>query len=353
MSNTALLLDSVFERHDPGPGHPESVARYKEISKVLKGSDYFKKCKKIKIRKATDSEILGCHTDKYLEIVKTEIGEGKSELSTGDTSICRDSLEVASYATGSVLEAIDLVLKGDSKNGFCAIRPPGHHATADRGMGFCIFNNVAVAAKYAQIKFGLDRVAIIDWDVHHGNGTQQAFYDDPNVLTISIHQDGLFPSDSGRVSERGEKEGENFHINIPLPSGSGHGAYVTAIERIIIPAVRSFEPQLILVPSGFDASVYDPLGRMLLTSESFRELTNILVGLANDVCSGKIIFSHEGGYSKRYVPFCGIATIEALSGIDTGIIDLGGRDDLPGQELMHHQEILIDEIAKSVVTSFR
>ena len=207
MSNTALLLDSVFERHDPGPGHPESVARYKEISKVLKGSDYFKKCKKIKIRKATDSEILGCHTDKYLEIVKTEIGEGKSELSTGDTSICRDSLEVASYATGSVLEAVDLVLKGESKNGFCAIRPPGHHATADRGMGFCIFNNVAVAAKYAQIKFGLDRVAIIDWDVHHGNGTQDIFYNDQSVFYFSTHQSPWYPG-TGAINETGEGKGE-------------------------------------------------------------------------------------------------------------------------------------------------
>jgi len=171
-------------------------------------------------------------------------------------------------------------------------------------------------------------------------------------LTISIHQDGLFPADSGKFAERGINGGENFNINIPLPAGSGHGAYAATIERIVAPAVKAFQPQIVLVPCGFDASVYDPLGRMLLTSESYRHLTQMLLELADNDCDGKIVFSHEGGYSKRYVPFCGLATLEAMSGIKTEISDLGVRDDLPGQDLAPHQETLIDEIASHVKQAF-
>ena len=296
MSNTALLLDSVFELHDPGPSHPESVARYKEISKVLKGSDYFKKCKKIKVRKATDSEILSCHTAKYLEIVKTEIGEGKSELSTGDTSICRDSLEVASYATGSVLKAIDLVLKGESKNGFCAIRPPGHHATADRGMGFCIFNNVAVAAKYAQIKFGLDRVAIIDWDVHHGNGTQDIFYNDQSVFYFSTHQSPWYPG-TGAINETGEGKGEGSTMNRPLPSGSGFKQIGSCFREDFSTAMKKFKPDLILISAGFDSRIGDPLGHFTLTDNEFTELTKVLLDIAYEHCEGRLVSMLEGGYN--------------------------------------------------------
>ena len=291
MSNTALLLDSVFERHDPGPGHPESVARYKEISKVLKGSDYFKKCKKIKIRKASDSEILGCHTDKYLEIVKTEIGEGKSELSTGDTSICRDSLEVASYATGSVLEAIDLVLKGESKNGFCAIRPPGHHATADRGMGFCIFNNVAVGANYLIEKYKLKKIAIIDFDVHHGNGTQNIFYSNKKVLYISTHQYPHFPG-TGASHEKGS---HNNIFNIPLPAGMNSEEYFDAYEHVL-KKLNEFKPEFILFSAGFDAHKDDPLSNINLKSKDYFEITKRTLIASKDYCKGNVVSILEGGY---------------------------------------------------------
>ena len=358
---TGFLWHEKYMWHDTGSGsgvniepgehfeNPETKRRMKNLMDLSGMTD---KLVRLDPRMATEDELRRFHTDEYINSIRDK-SDAHGGFAGPNTPFGKGSYEIAKLAVGGTIVATEAVLSGNVDNAYALVRPPGHHAERDLGRGFCIFANVALAAMHAREVWQVERIATIDWDVHHGNGTQQAFYDDPNVLTISIHQDGLFPSDSGRVSERGEKEGENFNINIPLPAGSGHGAYVTAIERIIIPAVRSFEPQLIFVPSGFDASVYDPLGRMLLTSESFRELTNILLGLANDVCSGKIIFSHEGGYSKRYVPFCGIATIEALSGIDTGIIDLGGRDDLPGQELMHHQEILIDEIAKSVVTSFR
>jgi acetoin utilization deacetylase AcuC-like enzyme len=195
----------------------------------------------------------------------------------------------------------------------------------------------------------VSRVVTIDWDVHHGNGTQQAFYEDPNVLTISLHQNGLYPPDSGHIADRGAGPGEGSNINIPLPAGSGRGAYEAAFERIIGPAVRNFGPDLILVPSGFDASVLDPLGRMMLTAEAYRGLTKTLMQIADDTCNGRLVLSHEGGYSKHYVPFCGIATVEALSGIRTEVSDtFVNWENLPGQDLESHQEAVIDEIAALV-----
>ena len=296
MSNTALLLDSVFERHDPGPGHPESVARYKAISKVLKEGDYPQKCKTVKLRKATDSEILGCHTVKYLDTVRSDISEGKDELSTGDTSLCKESLEVASLATGSILESIDLVFKGHSKNAFCAVRPPGHHASADRGMGFCIFNHIAVAARYAQSKFGVDRVAIIDWDVHHGNGTQDIFYKDQSVFFFSTHQSPWYPG-TGAVNERGDGKGEGMTMNRPLPSGSGFKEIGPCFREEFTETMKKFKPDLILVSAGFDSRVGDPLGHFTLTDAQFIELTKILLDIAHEHCEGRLISMLEGGYN--------------------------------------------------------
>ena len=296
MSNTALLLDSVFERHDPGPGHPESVARYKAISKVLEEGDYPQKCKTVKLRKATDSEILGCHTAIYLDTVRSDISEGKDELSTGDTSLCKESLEVASLATGSILESIDLVLKGHSKNAFCAVRPPGHHASADRGMGFCIFNHIAVAARYAQSKFGVDRVAIIDWDVHHGNGTQDIFYKDQSVFFFSTHQSPWYPG-TGAVNERGDGKGEGMTMNRPLPSGSGFKEIGPCFREGFTGKMKKFKPDLILVSAGFDSRVGDPLGHFTLTDAQFIELTKILLDIAHEHCEGRLISMLEGGYN--------------------------------------------------------
>ena len=296
MSSTALLLDSVFERHDPGPGHPESVSRYKAITRVLEESNLPKKCKTVKLRKATDSEILGCHTAKYLDIIKSDIFDKKTELSTGDTSLSEKSLEVALFATGSVLESIDLVLKGDSKNAFCALRPPGHHATADRGMGFCIFNNVAVAARYAQSKYGLDRVAIIDWDVHHGNGTQDIFYNDGSVFYFSTHQSPWYPG-TGAANERGDGKGEGTTMNRPLPSGSGFKEIGPCFREDFTEKMQKFKPDIILISAGFDSRIDDPLGHFTLTDKQFIELTKILLDIADKYCEGRLISMLEGGYN--------------------------------------------------------
>jgi len=346
--------------HDTGSGaavniepdeHFENPETKRRMKNLLDVSGLTDKLIRLDPRMATEDELRRFHTENYINRIK-ELSDDNGGLAGPNTPFGKGSYEIAKLAAGGTIVATEAVLSGKVDNAYALVRPPGHHAERDIGRGFCIFANVALAAMHARDIWQIERIATIDWDVHHGNGTQQAFYDDPNVLTISIHQNGLFPAESGKFVERGIKEGENFNINIPLPAGSGHGAYAATIERIVEPAVKSFQPQIILVPCGFDASVYDPLGRMLLTSECYRQLTEMLLDLAGDVCDGKIVFSHEGGYSKRYVPLCGLATLEALSGIRTEITDLGGRDDLPGQDLAPHQETLIDEIASHVKQAF-
>jgi acetoin utilization deacetylase AcuC-like enzyme len=210
----------------------------------------------------------------------------------------------------------------------------------DYGMGFCIFNNVAVAVRRVQEAGGVERIAIVDWDVHHGNGTQAIFYEDPRVLVISLHQDGCFPADSGLVDERGSGAGAGANINVPLPPGSGQGAYLEAFSRLVLPALRRFAPELVVVSSGFDASVYDPLGRMLLHSDTYRVLTEMLL----EVSGGRLALIHEGGYNAFYVPFCGLAVIETLSGRRTAVEDpyLEAVIEMPGQELteLQHEAIV-------------
>ena len=353
---TGVLWHEKYMWHDTGSGaatnvepgeHFENPDTKRRMKNLMDLSGITDQLVRLEPRLATEDELRRFHTDAYINQIRKQ-SDAFGGFAGPQTPFGKGSYEIAKLAAGGTIVATEAVLSGHVNNAYALVRPPGHHAERDLGRGFCIFGNVALAAMHAREIWKVDRIATIDWDVHHGNGTQQAFYDDPNVLTISIHQDGLFPAESGKVNETGFKEGKNFNINIPLPPGSGHGAYSATIERVVAPAVNYFKPQLILVPCGFDASVYDPLGRMLLTSESYRHLTKMLLALANDICDGKIVFSHEGGYSKRYVPFCGLATIEALSGIRTEITDRGIRDDLPGQELAPHQETLIDGIAKQV-----
>ena len=211
---------------------------------------------------ALESEVLAFHTPEHLENVKL-VSAGTGGDAGFFTPAGRGSFEIAMLSVGGVLGALESILAGDVDNAYALVRPPGHHAIAGEGMGFCIFANAALAGLKALDEKGLNRIAFVDWDVHHGNGTQSAFYGDSRALTISIHQDNCFPPDSGHVHERGEGDGQGFNINIPLPPGSGVGAYEAAFDQIVIPALDAFQPELIIVPSGFDAGAYDPLGRML------------------------------------------------------------------------------------------
>jgi acetoin utilization deacetylase AcuC-like enzyme len=256
------------------------------------------------------------------------------------------SFDIALLSTGGVIEALDHIIEGKVDNAYALVRPPGHHAMPNKAMGFCLFGNAAIAGKHALKNKGLNKIAFVDWDVHHGNGTQAAFYDDPNALTISIHQDRNFPSNSGLVSENGEGLGSGYNINIPLPPGSGVGAYEAAFDRVVIPALEQYKPELIIVPSGFDGGAGDPIGRQMLTSEGFKSLTEKIMKSAQELCNGRILMTHEGGYSAATVPFFAHAVIETLAEENMGIKDpfqaiIGN---LGQQELQPHQDNLIKEV---------
>jgi acetoin utilization deacetylase AcuC-like enzyme len=272
----------------------------------------------IEPRDATVDEVCQFHSRAYVDNVKA-LSDANGGDAGGLTPFGPGSFEIALRSAGGTIAAIDAVLDGTVDNCYALVRPPGHHAVADSGMGFCIFGNVAIGVHHARMARGLDRVAVIDWDVHHGNGTQAAFYEDPSVLTISLHQDNCFPPGSGQIGDTGSGPGDGYNINIPLPPGAGHGAYLAAFERVVLPAVRAFRPDLIVIASGFDASGMDPLGRQLLYSDSYRELTRLVMDVAGECCDGRLVMSHEGGYSPSVVPFCGLAVLEQMSGIRTAV----------------------------------
>jgi acetoin utilization deacetylase AcuC-like enzyme len=250
-------------------------------------------------------------------------------------------------SAGGCLEAADAVLSGRVRNAYALVRPPGHHAEAAEGRGYCVFGNLVLLVRHAQRVHCLGRVAVIDWDVHHGNGTESAFIDDPSVLTVSIHQERCYPIDSGDLGVIGNGKAVGTNLNIPLPPGSGHGAYLAAFDQAVLPALHRFRPELIVIASGLDASAMDPLGRMLCTSETFRQMALRVASAADDLCNGRLIATHEGGYSNAYVPFCGLPILEEFSGIRTAVIDpyLEELMQMGGQRLQPHQAAVIAEAA--------
>jgi acetoin utilization deacetylase AcuC-like enzyme len=322
--------------------HAENPQTKRRFRNLLEVSGLLGRLVQIEPRAATEEEILRCHTLEYLERIKALSAENGGDAGEF-TPFGPGSYEIALLAAGGVITAVDAVLDGKVDNVYALVRPPGHHAEADIGRGFCIFANAAIAARHAREARGLERVAVVDWDVHHGNGTQKAFYSDPTVLTISSHQDNYYPPDSGHVHEIGEAEGEGFSINIPLPPGSGSGAYVAAYERVVAPALRAFKPELVIVASGLDANAMDPLAHMMVHSGGYRRLTEIVMEVAEEVCGGRLVVEHEGGYSSAYVPYCGLAIVEQLSGIKSSIDDpfLPIFEGVGGQELQPHQEAAI------------
>lgn len=295
---TALLLDPLFKKHDTGHGHPERADRYDAVTLALSHSGLLERMPRIQPRLATEDEVALVHGRAYIEQARNEILAGAEELSTGDTSVCKDSLTVALNAVGGVLNAVDRVFAdhSDCTNAFCAVRPPGHHASPNRGMGFCIFNNVAIAARYAQKKYGVERVLIADWDVHHGNGTQDAFYRDGSVLFFSTHQAPWYPG-TGDFSEHGEGKAEGRIMNRPLPADSGREQVFGAFHNDLEKAAAEFKPDLVLISAGFDSRAGDPLGRFRLTDNDFRDLTHVMLTIAEKYAKGRLVSLLEGGYS--------------------------------------------------------
>jgi len=255
------------------------------------------------------------------------------------------SAEIARLAVGGCVAAVQQVLSGQHNNAYVLARPPGHHAERDKGRGFCIFGNVALGILEAQAQGLVGRVAVVDWDVHHGNGTQQAFYESSDVLTISLHQEMLYPVNMGKLDEQGEAAGLGYNLNVPLPAGSGGGAYLAAMDEVVLPALHAFKPELIVVACGFDACYFDPLSHMLLVANHFRAMTQRIVQAAHELCSGRVVASHEGGYCDFYVPFCGVAVIETLAGITAGVQDpYAGTEFVANQDLMPHQREAINAV---------
>lgn len=294
MKKLALIYDDVFLSHKSPFEHSERPARLEAILKKLKHESFLDKIDLIKPKPADEEEIQLAHSPKQVKYLLSSIKENRLMLDE-DTYVVENSWDAALTAAGSTIDAVDLVINKKYRNIFCLVRPPGHHAESHRPMGFCLFNNAAVGAKYAKQKYQLDRIAIIDWDVHHGNGTQEIFYDSPDVYYFSLHQFPLYPG-TGREDERGFGRGKNFTLNFPLPAGTNGNKYIEIFNEKIIPELTAYKPQLIIISAGFDAHKDDPLANMLLIEKDFAEMTKILKQFASSE-NIPIISALEGGYN--------------------------------------------------------
>ncbi|MFV0388580.1 MAG: histone deacetylase [Pyrinomonadaceae bacterium] len=296
---TALIHDPIFLKHNTGTGHPETAERYSAVMNALLGdSKLWERLREEKPFEAAKGLILAAHRKKYFQRVEEAYSEGKEALDS-DTMISMDSFDVARMAAGGVCAAVDLVMRDEVKNAFVPARPPGHHATAESSMGFCIFNNVAIAARYAQNKYKeIENVAIIDWDVHHGNGTQGIFYDDPTVFFFSMHQYPWYPG-TGSKGETGYGRGVGYTKNLPIKARTTAKEQVRMFEAAIAEIAKSFKPNIILVSAGFDAHISDPLGQLSLEDKDFLQMTKTLTDWASEACDGRIVSALEGGYNLQ------------------------------------------------------
>lgn len=292
------------------PENPETKRRLKNLLEVsglakdldMRGAD-----------PASHVDLARVHPEKYLAAFKQMSDAGGGELGLR-TPFAQGGFEIAALSAGLAKTALHSVLTGDLDNAYALSRPPGHHCLPDWPNGFCLLNNIAIAIEAARTDGLAKRFAVVDWDVHHGNGTEAIFYDRDDVLTISLHQDKNYPLDTGGTMDRGNGAGEGCNINVPLPSGVGHVGYLDAMERIVLPALQQYQPDVIIVACGFDAGIFDPIARQLCTAETFRLMTRQMMQAAQQLCDGKLVMVHEGGYSEAYVPFCGHAVMEELSG---------------------------------------
>lgn len=308
----ALSADPRSKAHDTGPGHPERIERFDAVLSGLEHAGLLDRAKRLPSRRATREQLELCHRPEYIDLAEREIAAGAAMLSCGDTNTSAESNDVALCAAGGVLGAVDTVIEGPIKRAFCANRPPGHHATPTHGMGFCIYNHIAIGARYAQTKHGLDRVLIADWDVHHGNGTQDIFYGDPSVFFFSTHQSPLYPG-TGHPNETGRGKGEGFTLNCPVGAGSGHAEVIGAFRDSLLPAAEAFKPDLVMISAGFDSRRGDPLGQLMLTDGDFTELTDIMLGIAAEHAGGRVVSVLEGGYNLQGLALASAAHVKALA----------------------------------------
>lgn len=309
---TGLVYSADYKKHLTGAGHPESPKRLDAIMEALAPKQLGVDLTRIQPRRATREEILYCHTAAYFDLVKRETERGARMLSTGDTMLSQDSFEIALLAAGGALAAVDAVMAAQVNGAFCALRPPGHHARPAQGMGFCVFNNGAIAARYAQRKHKLGKLLIVDWDVHHGNGTQDVFYEDGSVFYFSTHQWPLYPG-TGRRNESGKGQGAGTTLNCPLPAGSGRKEILAAFQEQLVPATDRFKPELVIISAGFDSRIGDPLGGLQLTDKDFADLTEIMKDVARRHASRRLVSVLEGGYNLAGLAKATAAHVRAMA----------------------------------------
>ncbi|QUX97526.1 class II histone deacetylase [Marinomonas sp. CT5] len=362
---TGFFYDELCMWHDPGNrGMFDAMGLYfqpftsfenpetkRRIRNLLEVSGVIKTLECRSAEPATEADILNVHSAEYIKRLAHDSEQGPgdaaspSNISDG-APYSKGAYDIAKLSAGLAKSAVEQVMKGELKNAYVLTRPPGHHAKRDGGCGFCLLGNIAIAIESARTQSLVSKVAVIDWDVHHGNGTQDAFYENDEVLTISIHHDNNFPLDSGAHTERGAGKGHGYNLNIPLPAGSGIGAYMATLDQLVIPALERFQPDLIVVACGYDAAALDPLGPMILDSEAYREMMLKIMEVAAKLCEDKVVVVHEGGYSETYVPICALALIEAMSGQTSSVKDYVGEEIRAWgqQELMPHQQTLLSEL---------
>lgn len=309
--SVGLIYDPIYLEHDTG-SHPENSERLVAMMAMLEKSGLKDQLVSIPPRMATESELLAIHSKDHIDRVESSSARGGSWLD-GDTYCSSGSYKAALYAAGGILRGVDAVMNGEVNSAFGLVRPPGHHATRNRAMGFCLFNNIAIAARYAQKQHGLKRILIADFDVHHGNGTQDSFYDDPDVLYFSSHLYPYYPG-SGDVDETGTGDGKGATVNVPLPSGCGDNEYRQAYQEILVPVARRFKPELILVSVGYDPHWSDQLAMMQVSVQGFADIVRIIKDLADELCNGRLVLTMEGGYNLEAISYSAKATFDVLLG---------------------------------------
>jgi len=309
VGKTGFAYHPDYVNHDTGPGHPERPDRVCAALQALQASELWPKLYQIEPTCATVEQLSYVHTSDYITHVQ-QCCEQETNLDY-DTPVAKETFDIARLSTGGVLRAADAVMEGTIRNAFALVRPPGHHATPIRSMGFCLFNNVAIAARYLQHNYGIDKVAVVDWDVHHGNGTQDILYADPSIFFFSIHQSPLYPG-TGAANETGSGDGIGTTLNVPMSAGNDADAYIEVFETTLRPALLNFAPEFVIISAGFDAHHLDPLAAINLTADGFARLTDIVVEISAETADGKIISALEGGYSLRALSESVVAHVERL-----------------------------------------
>ncbi len=310
---TGFIYDSSFLKHDTGAGHPECHERLLATMSHLQTLDWFKKLQQLSTVAVGEDWLMTTHSRAYVQRAKESCNTGDAYLDSMDVSICQDSFDIALLAAGAPIVIADEIIRGNLDNGFVLARPPGHHAEYEQAMGFCLFNNVAILARYLQQQHKVDKILIMDWDVHHGNGSQHSFEADPSVLYISTHEYPYYPG-TGAYSETGIGKGTGTTLNCPMPAGAGDQHYEKAFIDSILPAVEAFKPEFIIISAGFDAHIDDPLGHICLSTGFFRWMTTRMMEVADKHCQGRIVSALEGGYNLRALPLSIAEHLQELSG---------------------------------------